>query len=140
MSLNALPASQLALKSATSAVAGTVYTFYSSNYAGCSSPVYDEIIGKTGALVAGTITIPLSIRDIPSAALAAACIVEAWLNNTDTGAGTATVGAKYAGFLIFTGGVPDTVVLRLRAFAEDGAIAAGFTGTLGFRVLIPRAL
>lgn len=140
MSLNALPASQLATKSATSVVAGTAFTYFSGNYAGVSSPVYNEIIGRTGALVNGTITIPLNILDIPSAQAAAACIVECWLNNTDTGAGVQTIGAKYAGLVIFTAGPPDTVAVRLRAFDEAGAIAATFTGQLGFRLLVPRSL
>ena len=139
MSLNALGTSQLALKAASSVVAGAAYSYTSGNYAGLSSSAFDMIVGKTGALVAGTIDIPLSIADIPTAAVGQACIIEAWLNNTAAGAGTSTVGAKYVGVIVTAGGPPITsAILRINALAEDGALAAGFIGQLGFRVLIPR--
>jgi hypothetical protein len=142
MSLNALPASQLFTKSATSAAVGTVFTYFSGNYAGVSSPVYNEIIGKTGALVGGTIDIPLNILDIPTAVVGQACIIEAWLNNTAAGAGGgAGAGVKYVGVIVTAGGPPiNSAILRINALDENGALVAGFTGQLGFRVLIPRSL
>jgi len=139
MSLNALGPSQLALKAASSAVAGSVYSFTSGNYAGVGSSAFDEIVGRTGALVGGTIDIPLSIADIPSATVAGNCIVEAWLNNTASGAGTTTVGGKYVGVIVTAGGPPITsAILRISALADTGALVATFVGQLGFRVLIPR--
>lgn len=139
MSLNALGTSELNRKAASSAVAGAVYSYSSGNYAGLSSSAFDMIVGKTGALVGGTIDIPLSILDIPTAVVAGNCIIEAWLNNTAAGAGTSTVGAKYVGVIVTAGGPPITsAILRINALAEDGALAAGFIGQLGFRVLIPR--
>ena len=139
MSLNALGTSQLALKAASSVVVGSVYSFTSGNYAGLGSSAFDVIVGKTGALVAGTIDIPLSILDIPSATVAGNCIVEAWLNNTATGAGVTTIGAKYVGVIVTAGGPPITsALLRISAQDATGAIAATFVGQLGFRILIPR--
>ena len=139
MSLNALPASQLATKSASSAAAGTVFTYFSGNYAGVSSPVYNEIIGKTGALVGGTIDIPLNILDIPTAVVGQACIIEAWLNNTAAGVAASASGVKYVGVIVTAGGPPiNSAILRINALLENGALAAGFDGQLGFRVLIPR--
>ena len=139
MSLNALGTSQLALKAASSVVVGSVYSFTSGNYAGLGSSAFDVIVGKTGALVAGTIDIPLSILDIPTAAVGQACIIEAWLNNTATGAGVTTIGAKYVGVIVTAGGPPITsALLRISAQDATGAIAATFVGQLGFRILIPR--
>ena len=141
MSLSALPASQLFTKSATSAAVGTVFTYFSGNYAGVSSPVYNEIIGKTGALVGGTIDIPLNILDIPTAVVGQACIIEAWLNNTAAGVAASASGVKYVGVIVTAGGPPiNSAILRINALAEDGLLVAGFTGQLGFRVLIPRSL
>ena len=139
MSLNALGTSQLALKAASSVVAVSDFSYTSGNYAGLSSSAFDMIVGKTGALVGGTIDIPLSILDIPTAAVGQACIIEAWLNNTATGAGVTTIGAKYVGVIVTAGGPPITsALLRISAQDATGAIAATFVGQLGFRILIPR--
>ena len=139
MSLNALGTSELNRKAASSVVVGSVFSYSSGNYAGLSSSAFDMIVGKTGALVGGTIDIPLSILDIPTAAVGQACIIEAWLNNTASGGGTSTIGAKYVGVIVTAGGPPITsAILRISALDEAGALAATFVGQLGFRVLIPR--
>ena len=139
MSLNALGTTQLARKAASSVVVGSVFSYSSGNYAGLGSSEFDEIIGKTGALVGGTIDIPLSILDIPTAVVGQNCICEAWLNNTATGAGVTTIGAKYVGVIVTAGGPPITsALLRISAQDGTGALVATFTGQLGFRLLIPR--
>lgn len=139
MSLNALGTSQLALKAATSVVVGSAYSFTSGNYAGLGSSAFDVIVGKTGALVGGTIDIPLSIVDIPTTIVAGNCIIEAWLNNTATAAGVTTIGAKYVGVIVTAGGPPiNSALLRISAQDATGALVNTFIGQLGFRVLIPR--
>ena len=139
MSLNELGTSQLNRKASSSVTVGSVFSYTSGMYAGLSSSAFDMIVGRTGVLVGGTIDIPLSILDIPTAAVGQACIIEAWLNNTASGAGTTTIGAKYVGVIVTAGGPPITsALLRINALDEAGALAATFVGQLGFRVLIPR--
>jgi hypothetical protein len=135
MSLNALGVSQLNLKAATSAA--PVFSYTSGNYAGVSSSRFDEIIG-TATLALGTIAIPLSILDIPSAAVAGACIIEAWMNNSAAGVANFS-GAKYVGHITVAGGPPITsATLTINALADAGTLVGGSVATIAFRVLIPR--
>ena len=135
MSLNALGVSQLNLKAATSAA--PVFSYTSGNYAGVSSSRFDEIIG-TATLAIGTIAIPLSILDIPSAAVAGACIIEAWMNNSAAGVANFS-GAKYVGHITVAGGPPITsATLTINALADAGTLVGGSVATIAFRVLIPR--
>ena len=135
MSLNALGVSQLNLKAATSAA--PVFSYTSGNYAGVSSSRFDEIVG-TATLAAGTIAIPLSILDIPSAPVAAACIIEAWQNNSAAGVANFS-GAKYVGHITVAGGPPITsATLTINALADAGTLVGGSVATIAFRVLIPR--
>ena len=135
MSLNALGVSQLNLKAATSAA--PVFSYTSGNYAGVSSSRFDEIIG-TATLALGTIAIPLSILDIPSAAVAGACIIEAWMNNSAAGVANFS-GAKYVGHITVAGGPPITsATLTINALADAGTLVNTSIATIAFRVLIPR--
>ena len=134
MSLNALGVSQLNLKAATSAA--PLFSYTSGNYAGVSSSRFDEIVG-TATLAAGTIAIPLSALDIPSAPVAAACIIEAWQNNSAAGVANFS-GAKYVGQIVFAAGPPATATLNINALDANGALVAGSVATIAFRVLIPR--
>ena len=134
MSLNALGVSQLNLKAATSLA--PVFSYTSGNYAGVSSSRFDEIIG-TATLAIGTIAIPLSPLDIPSAAVAGACIIEAWMNNSAAGVANFS-GAKYVGHIVFAAGPPATATLTINALADAGTLVAGSIATIAFRVLIPR--
>ncbi len=133
MSLNALGVSQLNRKAGS----GAGYSFTSGAYAGVSSARYDEILG-TATLVAGTIAIALDPLDIPSAVVASACITEAWLSNTATGAGVGTIGAKYVGVIVYAAGPPASATLTINAQDGTGALVATSVGTIAFRVLIPR--
>ena len=137
MSLNALGVSQLNRKAASSVA--PVFSYTSGNYAGVSSSRFDEVLG-TATLAAGTIAIPFSILDIPSAGVAAACIIEAWNNNQPAGAGPATAGAKYVGNMVFAAGPPETAILNINALDDAGApiVGAGSAATIAFRVYIPR--
>ena len=131
MSLNALAQSTIVQKASSSAAA-PVHQFTSSSYAGLSSSVYDEIIG-TGVLgAAGTLVIPLLALDIPSIAYAAACIVEAWQNNTL--AAPAVAYDKIVGAITF--GAPPTLTVQSINAAGAVVLAAGLT--VGFRLLLPR--
>ena len=134
MSLNALGVSQLNLKAATSAA--PVFSYTSGNYAGVSSSRFDEIIG-TATLAVGTIAIPLSALDIPSAPVAAACIIEAWQNNSAAGVANFS-GAKYVGQIVFAAGPPATATLNINALDATGALVNTSIATIAFRVLIPR--
>ena len=135
MSLNALGVSQLNLKAATSAA--PLFSYTSGNYAGVSSSRFDEILG-TATLAIGTIAIPLSILDIPSAAVAGACIIEAWMNNSAAGVANFS-GAKYVGHITVAGGPPITsATLTINALADAGTLVGGSVATIAFRVLIPR--
>jgi hypothetical protein len=134
MSLNALGTSQLNLKAATSAA--PVFSYTSGNYAGVSSSRFDEILG-TATLAAGTIAIPLSALDIPSAAVASACIIEAWQNNSAAGVANFS-GAKYVGVIVFAAGPPATATLTINALADAGTLVNTSVATIGFRVYIPR--
>ena len=134
MSLNALGVSQLNLKAATSAA--PVFSYTSGNYAGVSSSRFDEIVG-TATLAAGTIAIPLSALDIPSAPVAAACIIEAWQNNSAAGVANFS-GAKYVGQIVFAAGPPATATLNINALDATGALVNTSIATIAFRVLIPR--
>lgn len=134
MSLNALGVSQLNLKAASSAA--PLYSFSSGNYAGVSSAGYDEIVG-TATLGAGTIAIPLSALDIPSAGVAAACIIEAWQNNSAAGVANFS-GAKYVGQMVFAAGPPATATLNINALDTAGALINTSVATIAFRVLVPR--
>lgn len=134
MSLNALGTSQLNLKAATSAA--PVFSYTSGNYAGLSSSRFDEILG-TATLAAGTIAIPLSTLDIPSGAVAAACIIEAWQNNSAAGVANFS-GAKYVGNVVFAAGPPQTATLNINALAADGTLVNTSIATIAFRLLVPR--
>ena len=134
MSLNALGTSQLNLKAATSAA--PVFSYTSGNYAGLSSSRFDEILG-TATLAAGTIAIPLSALDIPSAAVAGNCIIEAWMNNSAAGVANFS-GAKYVGQIVFAVGPPATATLNINALDTAGALINTSVATIGFRVFIPR--
>ena len=135
MSLNALGSSQLNLKAQTSLVA-PVHSFTSGNYAGVSSSRFDEILG-TATLAAGTIAIPLSALDIPSAAVAAACIIEAWQNNSAAGVANFS-GAKYVGQMVYAAGPPATATLNINALDANGALINTSVATIAFKVYIPR--
>jgi hypothetical protein len=134
MSLNALGTSQLNLKAATSAA--PVFSYTSGNYAGLSSSRFDEILG-TATLANGTIAIPLSALDIPSAPIAASCIIEAWMNNSAAGVANFS-GAKYVGVIAFAAGPPATATLTINALNADGTLLNTSIATIGFRVFIPR--
>lgn len=134
MSLNALGTSQLNLKAATSAA--PLFSYTSGNYAGLSSSRFDEIIG-TATLAAGTIAIPLSALDIPSAAVAAACIIEAWQNNSAAGVANFS-GAKFVGNVVFAAGPPATATLNINALDTAGALINTSVATIAFRLLVPR--
>jgi len=134
MSLNALGTSQLNLKAATSAA--PVFSYTSGNYAGLSSSRFDEIIG-TATLAAGTVAIPLSALDVPSGAVAAACIVEAWQNNSAAGVANFS-GAKYVGNVVFAAGPPATATLNINALDALGALVNTSIATIAFRLLVPR--
>lgn len=131
MSLNALVPSSIVQKASSSAAA-PVHQFVSGSYAGLSSSVYDEIIG-TGTLgAAGTLVIPMLAADIPSAPYAAACIVEAWQNNTL--AAPAVAYDKVVGAVAF--GAPPT--LTVQSINAAGAVVLAVGLTVGFRILLPR--
>lgn len=134
MSLNALGTSQLNRKAATSAA--PVFSYTSGNYAGVSSSGFDEILG-TATLAAGTIAIPLSPLDIPSAGVAASCIIEAWMNNSAAGVANFS-GAKYVGVIAFAAGPPAAATLTINALDTAGALINTSIATIGFRVHIPR--
>lgn len=134
MSLNALGLSQLNLKASTSVA--PVFSYTSGNYAGLSSSRFDTLLG-TATLAAGTIAIPLSALDIPSAAVAGACIIEAWQNNSAAGVANFS-GAKYVGVVVFAAGPPATAILTINALDTAGALVNTSVATLGFRVYIPR--
>jgi hypothetical protein len=131
MSLNALVPSTIVQKASSSAVA-PVHQFVSASYAGLSSPVYDEIIG-TGTLgAAGTLVIPMLVADIPSAPYAAACIVEAWQNNSL--AAPAVAYDKIIGAVAF--GAPPT--LTVQSINAAGAVVLAVGTLVGYRILLPR--
>jgi len=144
MSLNALGVSQLAIPASSGAGIGVAFQYASGSYAGLTPANYDVILGTAGTVaqpfVAGSIAVNLNPLNITSAAQAAACIVEAWyvIPAIPAAAGGTTVGAKYAGRVVFAAGPPATAVLTLNAVDEAGAIVAAFIGTCHFRVYIPR--
>ena len=131
MSLNALGQSQLALKASASAAA-PIHNMTSGSYAGLSSSSFDEYLGTGTTAAAGTLVISLSIVDIPSGAVAAACIVEGW----QTGI-VASNAVKVVGVVNFVGGAPNTANLTLNVQSAAGALVAA-AQTIGFRVYVPR--
>jgi hypothetical protein len=131
MSLNALVPSSIVQKASSSAAA-PVHQFVSSSYAGLSSSVYDEIIGTGTIGAAGTLVIPMLALDIPSAPYAAACLVEAWQNNSI--AAPAVAFDKVVGTIAF--GAPPTLTVQTINAAGAIVLAAGVL--VGFRLLLPR--
>lgn len=131
MSLNALGQSQLALKASASAGA-PIHNMTSGSYAGLSSSSFDEYLGTGTTAGAGTLVIPLSIIDIPSVGVAAACIVEGW----QTGI-AASNAVKVVGVVNFVGGAPNTANLTMNVQSAAGVLVAA-AQTIGFRVYIPR--
>jgi hypothetical protein len=131
MSLNALGQSQLALKASASAGA-PIHSMTSGSYAGLSSSSFDEYLGTGTTAANGALIIPLSIDDITSAPVAAACIVEGWQVGI-----VASNAVKVVGVVNFVGGVPNTANLTLNVQSAVGALVAA-AQTIGFRVYIPR--
>ena len=131
MSLNALGQSQHALKASASAGA-PIHNMTSGSYAGLSSSSFDEYLGTGTTAGAGTLVIPLSILDITSAPVAAACIVEGW----QTGI-AASNAVKVVGVVNFVGGAPNTANLTMNVQSAAGVLVAA-AQTIGFRVYIPR--
>jgi hypothetical protein len=131
MSLNALGQSQLALKASASAGA-PIHSMTSGSYAGLSSSSFDEYLGTGTTAANGALIIPLSIDDITSAPVAAACIVEGWQVGI-----VASAAVKVVGVVNFVGGVPNTANLTLNVQSAVGALVAA-AQTIGFRVYIPR--
>ena len=145
MSLNALGVSQLGAPAASGLGVGVAFQYASGSYAGLTPANYDVIIGTAGTVaqpfVAGSIAVNLNPLNITSVAQAAACIVEAWyvIPAVPAVGGPTTIGAKYAGKVVFAVGPPATAVLTLNAIDEAGALANTFVGTCHFRVYVPRA-
>jgi hypothetical protein len=141
MSLNALGVSQLAIPANSSAVAGSAFEYAAGSYAGLTPANYDVILGTAGAFVAGSSAVNLSPLNITSAGQAAACIVEAWyvIPAIPAAGNVNTIGAKYAGIVAFAAGPPATAILTLNAVDEAGALVNTFTGSVHFRVYVPRA-
>ena len=131
MSLNALGQSQLVLKASASAAA-PIHNMTSGSYAGLSSSSFDEYLGTGTTAANGALVIPLSILDIPSVGVAAACIVQGWQRGV-----AASACVKVVGVVNFVGGVPDTANLTMNVQSAVGALVAA-AQTIGFRVYIPR--
>jgi hypothetical protein len=131
MSLNALGQSQLALKASSSAGA-PIHSFSSGSYAGLSSSTFDVIVGTGTTAADGTLVIPLSILDITSAGVAAACIVQGWQRGI-----AASNAVKVVGVVNFVGGVPDTANLTMNVQSGAGVLVAA-AQTISYVVYIPR--
>ena len=131
MSLNALGQSQLALKASSSAGA-PIHSFSSGSYAGLSSSTFDVIVGTGTTAANGRLTIPLSIADITSVGVAAACIVQGWQRGI-----VASNAVKVVGVVNFVGGVPDTANLRMEVQSGAGVLVAA-AQTISYVVYIPR--
>jgi len=131
MSLNALGTSQLALKASSSAGA-PIHSFTSGSYAGLSSSSYDVIVGTGTTAANGALVIPLSIEDITSAPVAAACIVQGWQRGI-----AASACVKVVGVVNFVGGAPNTANLTMNSQDAAGALVAA-AQAISYVVYIPR--